>query len=265
MQNTLVNDIQLVIVEDEAHNSRLLQGLIKDLRPNWKVEAVLESIEESVAWLNSHKAPDLLLMDIQLSDGDCFAIFDKVKLPSSCRIIFTTAYDEYAIKAFKVNSIDYLLKPIEKDALKNAFLKFEELIKNDSFQSNEIDYKNLLNSILQEKKEYRTRFLISGVNSYKKIETNKIAYFYSENKLSFAVDFDNVEHTLDYTLEQLESELNPNDFFRANRKVILNVESVSKIMIDLGGKLNIETLPKSRFEITVSRLKSAEFKQWMGK
>lgn len=265
MQKMLNKDVRLVIVEDEAHNSRLLQGFIKELRPDWKIETSLESIEESIGWFGANSFPDLILMDIQLSDGICFSIFDRVELPASCRIIFTTAYDEYAIRAFEVNSIDYLLKPIEKSALEKAFLKFEDLVNIDSEVKNEVDYSHLINSILQGKKEYRTRFLISGISSYQKVEAKDIAYFYSENKLTFAVTWEKVSHTLDYNLEQLESELDPSIFFRANRKVIVHVDSVKKISNDLGGKLKVELRPQPEFEIIVSRLKATDFKNWMGK
>ncbi len=257
--------IQVVIIEDEVHNSRLINGLINEIRPNWQIVSCLESIEESVEWFNTNKAPDLILMDIQLSDGICFSIFDKIDLPPYCRIIFTTAYDEYAIRAFRVNSIDYLLKPIEKSALENALLKFDKIIENESNINADFDYNQFINSIKQGKKEYKKRFLISGINSYQKLESKNIAFIYSENKITFAVDFNNNEFTLDYTLEQLEFDLNPDDFFRANRKVILNIESVDNINNDLGGKLLIEILPKPKFDISVSRLKTNDFKKWMGK
>ena len=258
-------NIRVVIIEDEVHNSRLIKGLINESRPNWQIVICLESIEESVAWFNTNKAPDLILMDIQLSDGICFSIFDKVDLPAYCRIIFTTAYDEYAIRAFKVNSIDYLLKPIEKSTLETALLKFEEIIENELSINNNSDNYRIMKSIMQGKKEYRKRFLISGISSYQKLETKNIAFIYSENKTTFAVDFSNNEFVLDYTLEQLEFDLNPNDFFRANRKIILNIDSVENINNDLGGKLLIEILPKPKFDISVSRLKTNEFKNWMGK
>jgi DNA-binding LytR/AlgR family response regulator len=257
--------VNIVIIEDEIHNSRLLQGLIDKLRPAWNIAAILESIEESVKWFNSNSAPDLVLMDIQLSDGICFSIFEKVKLPTSCRVIFTTAYDEYAIRAFEVNSIDYLLKPIEEPALNKAFQKFEELIEVENENFGEVEYTKLVNTILQGKREYRTRFLISAVNTYQKLEAEDIAYFYSENKLTFAVTNDGKEYTLDYNLEQLESELNPKMFFRVNRKVIAHINSVIKINNESGGKLLVELNPLTDFDIVVSRLKASDFKVWMGK
>ncbi len=265
MHNIEDKNIQLVIVEDELHNSRLIKGLINEIRPKWEIVSCLESIEESVEWLNSNKAPELILMDIQLSDGICFSIFDKVELPPSCRIIFTTAYNEYAIRAFKVNSIDYLLKPIEKKSLENSFLKFESILTNELKVNDGFDYNKLLKSIMKDKKEFRKRFLISGVNSYQKLETKDIAYIYSENKTTFAVDFYTKEYVLDFTLEQLEFELDNECFFRANRKIIINIEAVNNITNDNGGKLLIEILPKTKFDISISRLKASDFKNWMGK
>lgn len=257
-------DIELVIVEDEIHNSRLLQGLMNELRPNWNIKATLESVEEVTEWFQCHTAPDLILMDIQLSDGMCFSIFDKIDLPTSCRIIFTTAYNNYAIRAFKVNSIDYLLKPIDKGELEKSLLKLEELIEQDNPIEN-IDYDQLLDSITHGKKEYRMRFLVSKGDSYQKIQTKDIAYIYSENKLSFAVDFQGETHTLDYSLERIETELDPVDFCRANRKIIIHIDAVVNLLNDLGGKLEIEIQPKPDFEVTVSRLRATDFKQWMGK
>lgn len=247
----------------------MLQGLVNELRPQWKVLEIIGSVKESVLWLKENPMPDIILMDIQLSDGICFSIFEQVTFPTHCRVIFTTAYDEYAIRAFKVNSIDYLLKPIEKEALEHAFLKFEQLYNEGaSFEPKLVDsdqYQGLIDSILKQKKEYRTRFLISGINSFHRINAEEIAFIYSENKLTFAVDFNGREHTLEYTLEQLESELNPEQFYRANRKVLVNVEAVKKFSNDTGGKLKIEIEPQPDFEIMVSRLKANDFKIWMGK
>lgn len=260
-------DIKLLIIEDEAYNSRLLQEMVGKLRPAWEVLAILESVTESVGWLKCHKSPDLILLDIQLSDGICFSIFNQVSLAPSTKIIFTTAYDEYAIRAFKVNSIDYLLKPIEETDLEAAFRKFEQQqqLENDDFRQNPEYYTKLIDSILQGKKEYRKRFLIAGHNSFQKLETREIAYIYSDNKITFAVDFQKKEHVLDYNLEQLESELHPGQFFRANRKIIVNVDSVKKAITDTGGKLLVQLNPAPDFEIVVSRLKATDFKIWLGK
>jgi len=264
------DNIRVVIIEDELHNSRMLEGIVRKLRPSWTIEAILESVEDSVYWLRNNPPPDLILMDIQLSDGSCFSIFKHVELDSSCRIIFTTAYDEYAIRAFKVNSIDYLLKPINEQELDQSFQKFERLraaqIPQPYLAAGDKNYyTNLVNSILAGKKEYRTRLLISTFKGYEKLETKDIAYIYSDNKLTFAVDFNRKRYALDYNLEKLESELDPAAFFRASRKAIVNIDAVAKVTNDVGGKLKVETSPAADFEIVVSRLRAGEFKIWMGK
>lgn len=261
---------RLIIIEDELHNSRMLSGMVSTLRPDWQLEAVLESVEESVEWLKDNEAPHLILMDIQLSDGISFSIFEEIELDASTHVIFTTAYDKYAIRAFKVNSVDYLLKPIKDLELEQAFVKFESRIEKESGYPPLLDqeknyYKELVTSILQGNKEYRKRFLISGIKDYTKLETDDIAYFYSSNKATFAVDFDNKEHLLDYTLEQLEEELDPRVFYRANRQTILNVASVVKVSNASGNKLNVYLSPQANFDISVSRLKAVDFKKWMGK
>lgn len=270
MNTELEDKLRVLVIEDEIHNSRMLCDLIKKLRPNWIIEAVLESVSESIEWLNVNQAPELILMDIQLSDGICFSIFEKIEREIISRIIFTTAYDEYAIRAFKVNSIDYLLKPINEQELESAFKKFEKLRLENlpvdySLSEDRTYYMNVIKSILEGKKEYRSRFLITGVSGYQKIETNDIAYIYSDNKLTFAVDFNKKEYTLDYNLEQMESELNPEKFYRLNRKIIANIDAILKVINDEGGKLKVITKPETDFEITVSRLKASDFKIWLGK
>ncbi|MDA3853097.1 MAG: LytTR family DNA-binding domain-containing protein [Bacteroidales bacterium] len=265
MKNT-----RLIIIEDELHNSRMLTGMVNKLRPEWEIDAVLESVEESVEWLTNNAHPDLILMDIQLSDGISFSILNKVELSSKTQIIFTTAYDQYAIRAFKVNSVDYLLKPIKEEELALAFEKFESRFEGEGefsrLVSQEKDhYKQLVESILSGKKEYRKRFLICGIKDYTKLETCDVAYFYSSQKTTFAVGFDSNEHILDYTLEQLENELDPKIFYRANRQMIVNVDAVLKVSNATGNKLIVKTKPAPDFEIVVSRLKALEFKKWLGK
>lgn len=267
--STVNRDTSLVIIEDEPHNSMMLKGMVGQLRPDWKIEAILESVEESIAWFRKNPGPDLILMDIQLSDATCFSIFNEIRLDPLSRIIFTTAYDEYAIRAFKVNSLDYLLKPLDEKQLNNAFLKFEEQRRLDPsprylFDDSE-HYQEIIESILKGKTEYRTRFMISGVCEYKRLDTKSIAYIYSSNKLSLAVDKQGKEYILDYSLEELEKELNPQDFFRLNRKVIVNIEAIEKIKNETGGKLIVTTSPVCDFEIIVSRLRAPGFKKWMGK
>ena len=263
-----MSDFRVLIVEDELHNSRILSAMVQKLRPNWAIEATLESVAESVVWLNSNEAPDLILMDIQLADGTCFSIFDQVEFSMKTKIIFTTAYDQYAIRAFKVNSIDYLLKPIKEGDLAMAFAKFEEHQINSTAGVNVEDrsyYKSMIDAILTGKKEYRKRFLITGISGYTKLETKDVAYFYSSNKVTFAVDYSGKEYTLDYTLEHLEQELDPELFFRANRQLILHIDTIKKVSNSVGSKLKVIMEPAPDFEVMVSRLKASDFKKWLGK
>jgi len=265
-----MSEVRVIIIEDELHNSRLLEGMLESLRPEWQMEVILDSVEDSVTWLQNNPAPDLILMDIQLADGICFSILNQVKLPSDTHIVFTTAYDQYAIRAFKVNSVDYLLKPIKEHELEQAFAKFELRVKRDSpinqdYTKNKEYYQQMMHSILEGKRQYRSRFLIAGARDYTKLETKDIAYFYSSNKITFAVEFSGSEHIIDYTLGQLEGELNPQYFNRANRQIILNIDAVIKVSNASGNKLIVLTKPKLEFEVVVSRLKAADFKRWLGK
>jgi DNA-binding LytR/AlgR family response regulator len=234
--------------------------MVEELRPDWKVCGHCSSVHESVDFLKSN-TPELILMDIQLNDGICFSIFDQVDVKSM--VIFTTAYDNYAINAFKVNSIDYLLKPIKSSDLENALDKFESF-KSESSSEN-IDYNKLLDALRKGSNAYRQRFMISGANSYYKLKTKDIGWFYSENKITFAVDFTGKEHIIEYTLESLEQELDPLEFFRANRSTIISIESVERFEDYFGGKLSVLLTPPFNQRIGVSRLKASAFKQWVGK
>jgi DNA-binding LytR/AlgR family response regulator len=254
--------MNILLVEDELHNQRMLQGMILELRPTWKIVKTIDCVKEAAEWLGVNN-PDLIFMDIQLTDGICFSIFEQVKVNSP--VIFTTAYDNYAIRAFKVNSIDYLLKPIKEGELEKAILKFENLAKTSSTQSMPFDYDDIVSAIRQGDKKYRTRFLICGAAAYFKLEVKDIAYFYSKNKISFAVTFDQKEYVVDFTMETLEEELDPDQFFRANRNSIVHINAVQTIEDYFGGKLYVKLIPPFKQEVMVSRLKNAAFKNWIGR
>ncbi len=254
--------MKIIIVEDELHSSRLLKGMLEELRPDWDVLETFESVSSTVAWLNDNPSPDLIFLDIQLNDGICFSIFEQSKVESM--VIFTTAYDEYAIQAFKVNSIDYLLKPIKRDKLLQAINKFEKMSKAQGEEVDPVDVREVLNAIKQGEKKYRKRFLISGTTAYFKIQAQDVAYFYTENRVSYAVTFDAKEHILDLTMERLEEQLDPELFFRANRSVILNSEAVRKFENHFGGKLMVRLVTPFKNPVTISRLKASEFKEWLG-
>lgn len=256
--------MRIIIVEDELHNFRLLKGMVETLRPEWKIVEGFESVKDTVAWLKSNSAPDLIFMDIQLADGISFSIFDEVKVESM--VIFTTAYDEYALRAFQVNSIDYLLKPIKQEKLRLAIEKFENIIQlSTGSEQSRPDYSELLQVISQGEKKYRKRFLISGATSYFKLNADEIAWFYTENRVATAVTFQGKKHVVDLTIEKLEEQLDPEVFFRTNRSTIVHINAIHKFENHFGGKLVLRLLPPCNESITISRLKASEFKKWVGK
>lgn len=255
--------MRIIIVEDEQHNYRLLRGMVEKLRSNWEIVEWLESVKSTVAWLKNNPSPDLIFMDIQLTDGISFSIFDEVQVDSM--VIFTTAYDEYALRAFQVNSIDYLLKPIKAESLKQAIEKFEGLFKvKENAINNKPDYKDLLNAITRGEKKYRKRFLVSGATSYFKLDADEVACFYTENRVTTAVTFKAKEYAIDLTIEKLEEQLDPDLFFRTNRSTIVHINAIRKFENHFGGKLILRLVHPFDQPITISRLKAAEFKNWVG-
>lgn len=256
--------MEIIIVEDELHNYRLLKGMIEALRPEWEIVEWFESVKNTVEWLQNNPSPDLIFMDIQLTDGISFSIFEQVKVESM--VIFTTAYDEYALRAFQVNSIDYLLKPIKENKLRLAIEKFERIfqyLKNST--DNRPDYHEILNAITKGEKKYRNRFLVSGATSFFKIDAEDIAWFNTENRVTTAFTFDGKNHIIDLTIEKLEEQLDPMIFFRTNRSTMVHINSIRKFENHFGGKLILRLIPPFKEPITISRLKATEFKDWVGK
>jgi DNA-binding LytR/AlgR family response regulator len=252
--------MNVLIIEDELHNMRMLTDMLVKLRPNWNVVGQLDSVKQSVDFLSENPQPELILMDIQLSDGVCFSIFEQVEVRSS--IIFTTAFDNYAIQAFKVNSIDYLLKPVKEADLEKALIKLEDLRQPPKPQ---FDYNEILQAIKRGQKEYRKRFLISAGNKYYKLDTNEIACFTSENKITTACTFSNEKHVVDFSLDRLEEELDPDQFFRADRKTIIHIDLISRFEDYFGSKLVVRLKSPINDKITISRLRASAFKMWIGK
>jgi DNA-binding LytR/AlgR family response regulator len=256
--------MNVIIVEDELHNYRLLKGMVEKLRPDWEIVEWFESVKSSVAWLESNPAPDLIFMDIQLTDGISFSIFDQVKVESM--VIFTTAYDEYALRAFEVNSIDYLLKPVKQEKLKGAIEKFETIFHQSSNnEDSRPDYHEILNAITQGEKKYRKRFLICGATSYFKLDVDQIAWFSTENRVTTAFTFEGKSHIVDLTIEKLEEQLDPEIFFRTNRSTLVHINAIRKFENHFGGKLILRLIHPFDEPITISRLKATEFKEWVGK
>lgn len=248
---------RILILEDEKPNSDRIQRLMLKIRPNIEIVGVLTSIKKTVDWLAENDCPDLIIMDIQLADGISFEIFNLADV--TCPVIFTTAYDEYAIKAFKYNSIDYLLKPIEKEQLEAAIVKFEK-----SVQQSNLQYPLVEELIAQiQPKDYRSRFLLPYRDGYKKVNVEDIAFFYSQLNISYAVLFNGEQNIVPQTLETLEQELDPKNFFRVNRQYILHVSSIEKVHNFFNGKLKLKVKNCADEEVIVSRTKAPLFKTWL--
>jgi DNA-binding LytR/AlgR family response regulator len=255
--------VKIILVEDETYNLRMLWEMIKKVRPDWEVTETFESVRDTVNWLQANAHPDLFFMDIQLADGLCFSIFDQVEVKSM--VIFTTAYDNYAIRAFKVNSIDYLLKPFKEKDLEAAIQKFENFRLQSERIVNKHDYSEILDAVKKGEKKYRKRFLVSKGAAFYSLVTDDIACLYSENRITTAVTFSQQNHIVDYSLDALEEELDPEFFFRANRQMIVNIKSIERVDNYFGGKLKVRLKTPFYGEVAVSRLKATDFKEWLGK
>jgi two-component system, LytTR family, response regulator LytT len=252
--------MEVLIIEDEMLLAKRLQKLLISIEPNSRIAGITQGVGESVQWLQQNSAPDLVLMDVELADGQSFDIFKHVQL--EVPIIFTTAYDEFAIKAFKLNSVDYLLKPIKENELQHAFKKFKSAGK---FQQ-AISIRNLLLQAEQLNKSpgYRNRFLVKQVQRWLSIDVLEVAFIYSENKSTYLRTHNNQKYIVDIPLDVLERELSPQQFFRANRKYLLTGKSVLSIHTWLHQKLKVEVKPGTDEPIIISRDKANAFKVWMG-
>ncbi|MGE5432633.1 MAG: LytR/AlgR family response regulator transcription factor [Syntrophomonadaceae bacterium] len=255
--------MKILIIEDEAPASRRLKKLLSELEPAAEIQGCLESVEASVEWLRKNPAPDIIFMDIQLSDGLSFEIFNNVNVDSP--VIFTTAYDEYAIQAFKVNSIDYLLKPIDTSSLSASIDKFRKIrdVYSVQYRANEIA--ELLKSITPASPVYKSRFLIKSGTSMLVIPASEAAYFYVDNKVTYLVGQNGRKHLTDHTLDELEELLDPQHFFRANRKFIVNINAIESAASAFGGKLKLRLSQKTGEEIIVSRERASAFREWLDK
>jgi DNA-binding LytR/AlgR family response regulator len=253
--------MRVLIIEDEAPAARRLQKLLKESGYDIEVLAEIESIEQAVRWLESNTAPDLILMDIELADGLSFEIFSQTVIYTP--VIFTTAYDEYALQAFKVQSIDYLLKPIDIQELKRSLAKFSDLKQHFSSASPQFDLSSLMQAFQNPTKEYKSRFLVKLGDRLIPVATNEVAYFQAEEKIVVLVTIENKKFAVDYSLDWLEQELNPKEFYRLNRQYITHLQAIKGIHQYFNGKLKINLQPDTKSEVTVSREKSAEFKRWL--
>ncbi len=252
--------MRVLIIEDETPAANRLAKMLQDISKEISIIQKIDSVEASVGFLRSADDIDLIFMDIQLADGLSFDIFSQVSINTP--VIFTTAFDQYTLKAFKVNSIDYLLKPIDDKELAEAVEKYRRLyVKGDR------GYSEKLVQLVQQMNSarYKERLLIKRGQQLGYLKITDVAYCFADGKLCYAVDFNANRHLLESTLSQLEGELQPSSFFRINRNLLVNIEAVKKVHTWLGGRLKIEVLPVTTAETIVSRERVNGFKEWLGK
>lgn len=248
-----------IIIEDEKPAARLLQRKLQKL--DVEVGVLLHSVEEAIEWFTINEHPDLIFLDIQLSDGLSFEIFEKVEIKSA--VIFTTAYDEYALRAFKLNSIDYLLKPIDEDDLVVAVSKFKSrLPKQETLQLDFEQIKKMLSNPFD--KNFKKRFTVKIGQHLKVILVEEIECFFSENKGTYIHTFDNRNFLIETTLELLEQDLDPSEFFRVSRKFIIPLKAIKEIVVHSNSRLKVILPSYKDEEVIVSREKVADFKNWIG-
>lgn len=253
--------MKVIIVEDEIAASDNLSYLLQKIDSEIEVLTVLDSVKSSINYFSKPTQAELIFMDIHLADGISFEIFDQVKIPTP--VIFTTAYDQYALKAFKVNSVDYLLKPIDEEELREAINKFKNSPKKEDNSTDQMT--GLLNLIKESQKTYKSSYLVHFKNELIPLKTSSIAYFYIDTGMVKAVTFENQIYIIDKKLEDIESEIDPTLFFRVNRQFITNRETVQSMSFYFNGKLIVKTNPSSKERIVVSKAKARSFKDWLNK
>lgn len=252
--------IKVLILEDEEAAANRLQKMIVDILPDAEFIAHLTSVRQGLDWFKNNTEPDLIFADIQLNDGTSFDIFNQVEVKSP--VIFTTAYDAYALDAFKLNSVDYLLKPVKKTDLSAAVEKFKTVHLSEKKDDNN-NLKQLLNA-LQKTQNYKQRFVLRIGDHMKIIEVPDIAYFYTENKGNYIVTKDNKRFLADNNLDQIESMLDPKLFFRINRQFIVGFSSIAEMFTYSKSRVLLKLNPPAKLDTIVSTERSAAFKAWLG-
>ena len=249
--------MKVLIIEDERHTANRLKQIIKDYDSNIEIPAILSSVAESIDWFQNNSLPDLIFQDIRLSDGNCFDIYESQSI--NVPVIFTTAFSEYALRAFNVNSIDYLVKPYDFTDIKRALDKFKKIKLFFNLQ----DIPLLKELIISKSASYRKRFLVRSGDNYKSVPASEVAYIFSEDSISFIYTNEGKKHFVDQSILQLKEELDPHHFFQVNRKYIVGMQSIQKISNWYTGRLKLELNPGCENEVTVSRERVKLFKQWL--
>ncbi len=252
--------MRVVIIEDEIPSRLNLQRALREIIPNLEIIGNLGSVAESIEWFCTHpEGADLIFMDVQLSDGLCFDIFKSVSV--SGKVVITTAYDSYALDAFKIHSVDYLLKPIDREALRNTVNHCLSLLSTPSQES--IDYARLAELFAPTRSEWKDRFLVKVGDKIILIRVENIAFFYSENKTTFLVTDEGREYIVDESLDAIECKLNPNEFFRIGRSCIVSLAQIQVVTKHFGSRLKVQLRSSKRDDLFVSRARTGEFLEWL--
>jgi len=249
---------RILLIEDELPAANRLSKLIAETAVDFEIVQICDSIDSSIQYLKSNNQPDLIFLDVQLGDGLSFEIFKEVDI--TCPIIFTTAYDEYVFRAFELNSIDYLMKPIHQDALAKSIEKYRKII-----QANLPDWKILTNLMDQGKNPFKQRFLVNIGSNLLSVPTTDAAYFYSIERSSFLVNKAGKTFSLDFSLDKIEGMLSPKEFFRVNRQYLVSLSAIKRILVLSKSKLKIALEPASTEDVFVSNAKAHEFRLWLDK
>jgi DNA-binding LytR/AlgR family response regulator len=251
--------MNVLIIEDEPQAAQRLDTLVKNLVPGVVILDKIDSVTKSVEWIKNNPVPDLIFMDIQLADGISFQIFESCEIKSP--VIFTTAYDEYALKAFKVNSIDYILKPVDKDELETALKKYHQL--TGSKKDSHVTLDNIQQAIQMLTKKYKSRFVIKVGEHLRSIEVTDISFFVSIEKATFCYMNEGRKNIIDFTLDQLEGMLDPEKFFRINRKYIVSAAAIQDMISFTNSRLKLVLKNSTDTDIIVARERVQEFKEWL--
>jgi DNA-binding LytR/AlgR family response regulator len=253
--------MNVIIIEDESGVAQNLVDILGEIDPAIHILGIIESVKDAVTWFGKNPDPELGFFDIRLADGDSFEIFDKTEV--NFPVIFTTAYDEYAIKAFKVNSIDYLLKPIDKKSLAAALDKYNAFYRKDTAFDNTLLLKAVEQLRSESMKKFRKNFLVYIKDQILPVSVENIAYFFLESEVAYCVTFKNERFVIDQTLDRICSQIDQEQFYRANRQFIISRKAVKTVVQHFNRKLKINLIPSPKKEVFVSKTKATEFKEWL--
>ncbi len=250
--------MNILIIEDEEPAVQRLKKILLEVKPESKILDVLVSVRSAIEWFKTHAAPDIILLDINLADGSSFEIFSVINVESP--IIFITAFDEFAIQAFKLNSVEYLLKPVKKEVLVAAINKYKKLHSSNSSMP---DLKMLIDTIQKKQEPFKKRFLIRYGEHIKAIDTEQVAYFYTEEKINFLKTKDDHTYPVEYNLDKLETMLDPDRFFRINRQFIISIDSIVEMFSFSKSRVKVNLKPAIKMDTVVSTERSPHFKEWL--